>query len=327
MTPNDAAAGAELEPGGMTRAEVASDFRDDVLAGLALPQKTIPSKHLYDDRGAELFDAICDLDSYYPTRTEIAIMERYAAEMARAIGPRALVVEPGSGAGVKTRLLLDALEDPVALIPIDIAREQLAVVASELNASFPKLEVLPLWGDFTQPLDLPEPSRRAESTVVYFPGSTIGNFTPEDAVALLSNFRRMIGAGGIAIVGFDLKKDPPLLRGAYNDPEGVTAEFNLNLLRRINRELDGDFDLSAFRHDAPYVAVAGRVEMRLLSTRDQTVTVAGRRFGFRKGEWIWTESSHKYDETDIRAMCARAGLTLEALWTDPRRLFAVAGLR
>lgn len=317
----------------MTRAEVASDFRDDILAGLSLAQKTTPSKHLYDDRGAELFDRICEVDEYYPTRTELAIMERSAEEMARLIGPRALVVEPGSGAGIKTKLLLDALEDPVALVPIDIAREQLGQVASALNAAYPKLEVLPLWGDFMQELDLPTPSRPAESVVVYFPGSTVGNFVPADAVKLLSNFRRMIeDAGkqqgrGVAIVGFDLKKDPEILHAAYNDRDAVTAAFNLNLLERINRELGANFDLDAFRHEAPWVEEAGRIEMRLVSLRDQTVTVAGRHFHFREGEWIWTESSHKYDEDGIRALAARAGLALERAWTDDRRLFLITALR
>lgn len=317
----------------MTRAEVASDFRDDVLVGLALPQKTIPSKHLYDDRGAELFDRICELDEYYPTRTELAIMERSAADLARLIGPRAMVVEPGSGAGIKTRLLLDALEDPVALVPIDIAREQLGEVAGELSASYPKVEVLPLWGDFMQELELPEPTRTPECVVVYFPGSTVGNFAPDDAAKLLSNFRRMIadcgGAGGkgVAVVGFDLKKDPAILRAAYNDREGVTAAFNMNLLERINRELGGNFDLDGFRHEAPWLEESGRIEMRLVSLRDQTVTVAGRHFHFREGEWIWTESSHKYDEEGVRALAGRAGLTLEQAWTDDRRLFLIAALR
>ncbi|MFG0283833.1 MAG: L-histidine N(alpha)-methyltransferase [Phycisphaerales bacterium JB039] len=326
---NDAAgaAGAELEPEGMTRAEAAGEFRADVLAGLALPQKTIPSKHLYDARGADLFHAICDLEEYYPTRTEIAIMEQYASEMAQVAGPRPLVVEPGSGAGIKTRLLLEALDDPVALIPIDIARQQLAEVAGEINASFPALQVLPLWGDFAQPLELPRPDREAASTLVYFPGSTIGNFARPEAVDLLRNFRRMIAGGGVAIVGFDLKKDPAILRAAYNDRDGVTAEFNLNLLRRINRELGGSFDLDAFRHEAPWVAEAGRIEMRLISQRDQDVTVAGRTFRFRAGEWIWTESSHKYDEQGIRKMAAEAGLALDHFWTDDDRLFSVVALR
>jgi L-histidine N-alpha-methyltransferase len=348
MTPrNDAA--AEVEPGGMTRAEVASDFRDDVLAGLALSQKAIPSKHLYDARGAGLFDRISELDEYYPTRTELAIMQRHAPDMARLVGPRAMVVEPGSGAGIKTRLLLEALEDPVALVPIDIAREQLGQVAGALNAAYPKLEVLPLWGDFMQELELPEPSRPADCVVVYFPGSTIGNFPPDDAVTLLKNFRCMMGAAtptvpgdgvgtptvpggraacrGAALVGFDLKKDPAILHAAYNDREGVTAEFNLNLLRRINRELRGNFDLDAFRHEAPWVEDAGRIEMRLVSQRDQTVTVAGRHFIFHAGEWIWTESSHKYDEDGVGDLAARAGLDLERAWTDDRHWFLVAALR
>lgn len=326
-------AATEVEPGGMTRAEVASDFRDDVLAGLALPQKQISSKHLYDARGAELFDRITELDEYYPTRTELGIMERQAPDMARLIGPRAMVVEPGSGAGIKTRLLLDALEDPVALVPIDIAREQLAQVAGRLNTQYPKLEVLPLWGDFMQELELPEPSRAPQCVVVYFPGSTVGNFVPGDAVKLLSSFRRLIqdcgGAGGkgVAIVGFDLKKDPAILHAAYNDRDGVTAAFNLNLLHRINRELGGNFDLDAFRHEAPWVEAAGRIEMRLVSQRDQTVTVAGRHFTFRQGEWIWTESSHKYDEDGVRALASRAGLTLDRAWTDDRRWFLIAALR
>lgn len=328
-SPNDAAlaAGAELEPEGMTRAEAADEFRADTLAGLALAQKTIPSKHLYDARGADLFHAICDLDEYYPTRTEISIMERYAREMAQVAGPRPLVVEPGSGAGIKTRLLLEALDEPVALIPIDIAREQLAEVAGELNVSFPDLQVLPLWGDFTQPLDLPEPDREGRSTLVYFPGSTIGNFTRSAAIDLLGNFRNMIEDGGVALVGFDLKKDPAILWAAYNDRDGVTAQFNMNLLRRINRELGGNFDLDAFRHDAPWVAEPGRIEMRLVSERDQEVTVAGRPFSFGAGEWIWTESSHKYDEDGIRAIAAEAGLALDHFWTDEDRLFSVVALR
>jgi dimethylhistidine N-methyltransferase len=297
---------------------------DDVLRGLALPAKNIPSLYFYDQRGSELFDAITALPEYYPTRTEIAILEAHGREMAAALGPGVRLIELGSGAAVKTELLLSSLDSPAAYVPVEISREHLQASAARIAADFPGLEVLPVTADFTEPFELPEPKRgKVRRNVAFFPGSTIGNFPRGMAADLLQSIRREVGAGGAMLIGVDLEKDPAVLERAYNDAAGVTAEFNLNLLVRLNRELGADFDLGAFRHAAVWDAARGRIEMRLVSTTAQTVHVADRPFRFAAGEILVTEYSHKYSLEGFRALAAAGGFEVARIWTDPEELFSV----
>jgi dimethylhistidine N-methyltransferase len=302
--------------------EVAT-FRDDVLAGLALPQKSIPPKYFYDERGSQLFEAICELPEYYPTRTEMAIMRQHVDEIARLLGPDVQLIEFGSGSGVKTRLLVDRLE-PSLYVPIEISPAALRQASGALALLYPWLNISAVVADFSRPLRLPEfvgmPVRRKAA---YFPGSTIGNFTPEEALGFLAGVREMVGPGGMLVIGVDLKKDKRVLDAAYDDSRGVTAEFNLNLLHRINRELDGDFQVKRFRHQAFYDPAKGRIEMHLESLFSQFAHVAGRRFDFRTGETIHTEISCKYSVEEFQALAARARFHAEKVWTDPASLFAV----
>jgi L-histidine Nalpha-methyltransferase len=306
-----------------------STFLRDVHAGLAAPhtgQKTLPCKYLYDARGAALFEQICTLNEYYPTRAELQIMERHARDMAALIGPGAAVIEPGSGAGIKTRLLLEALENPAAYIPMDISSEQLERTARQISRDFPALPVHPIHADFAArplpplpPLHAPRPRR-----LIYFPGSTIGNFDPPDARSFLKRLAALAAPGGALLIGVDLRKDRATLERAYNDARGITAAFNLNILQRINRELGADFDIGSFQHRAFYSAGRGRIEMHLISLADQVVTVAGRPFRFSAGESIHTESSHKYDPEDLRALLASsAWRPSERHWTDEGGRFGV----
>lgn len=299
------------------------EFLADVLAGLSGPQKRLPCKYFYDARGSRLFDAICELDEYYLTRTELEILQAHADEMAAAIGPGALLVEYGSGSSVKTRLLLDRLEAPAGYAPVDVSREHLLAASRAIAADYPGLQVTPVCADFTRPFAVPAraPGRR----FVYFPGSTIGNFERADACDLLRRIAATPRCAG-ALVGFDLQKSRAVLEAAYDDGRGVTAAFNLNLLARINHELAADFDLDGFVHRARYEAGARRVEMRLVSTRAQRARVAGHEFAFAAGETILTELSHKYTLDGFSDMAAESGLRLARAWTDPGRRFAVAHL-
>jgi dimethylhistidine N-methyltransferase len=303
-----------------------TSFLEDVLAGLARPQKAIPPKYFYDERGSQLFERICELPEYYPTRTEIAIMERHVGEMVDLLGPDTQLVEFGSGAGVKTRLLVDRLE-PSLYVPIDIAETAMREACKRLALLFPWLNISAVLADFTRPVRLPEfvgiPMRRK---AVYFPGSTIGNFTPDEAVEFLKGVRELVGAGGMLLIGVDLKKDKRVLDAAYDDAQGVTAEFNLNLLHRINRELGGDFQVKRFRHKAFYDEARGWIEMHLESLYSQFAHVAGRRFDFQPGETIHTEISCKYGVAEFQALAARARFHGEKVWTDPANLFAVHGM-
>ena len=298
-------------------------FLDDVVAGLSRPQKELPPKYFYDERGSALFEAICELPEYYPTRTETAIMYAHAREMARHLGPRCALIEYGSGNSRKTRILIGELA-PVAYVPIDIARAQLEASATELARMFPGLTILAVSADYSRPFVLPRLTGvDARRRVIYFPGSTIGNFTTAEAAAFLSNARTVAGAGGAMLIGVDLKKDPALLHAAYNDAQGVTAAFNLNLLTRINRELGADFDVAAFHHRAFYDEAFGRVEMHLVSMRDQRVTLRGHVFRFRSGETIHTENSYKYSVAQFQELARGAGYTPQLCWTDPQQLFGV----
>ena len=303
---------------------------EDVRVGLAATPKALAPKYFYDRRGAELFERICELDAYYPTRTELGILRDNVAEIARRLGPECRVVEYGSGSGIKTRILLEHLDRPVAYLPVDISRAQLMEFALSIAADLPALQVLPICADYTAPLPLPAASRPARRTAAFFPGSTIGNFEPADAEAFLARIAQTCGEGGACVIGVDLRKDAATLEAAYNDPEGVTAEFNLNLLDRINRECGTDFDRSAFRHHAPWDPEQGRIEMRLVSTRAQTVRIPADAAGtpeqiveFAEGEWITTEYSYKYRVDQVAALAERAGWQVEHRWCDERDWFSV----
>lgn len=303
-----------------------TEFREAVVHGLQQSPKTLSSKYFYDHRGSQLFEAICGVPEYYPTRTELAIMREYIREIAAAMGPHCLLIEYGSGSSLKTSLLLEAMEAPVAYVPVDISREHLGQSAHCLNQAFPDLEVLPVCADFTVAFAVPEARVEPRRRVVYFPGSTIGNFPQQDAVNLLRVMADECGRDGAVLVGVDLKKEPYILERAYNDAAGLTAEFNLNLLVRANRELGADFNVNQFQHRAFYNGEHDRIEMHLVSRAAQSVRVDGQQFHFRLGESICTEYSHKYDMERFRHMAAQAGLTVATYWTDSRNYFAVVYL-
>jgi dimethylhistidine N-methyltransferase len=296
-------------------------FADTMLDGLAKSPKEIACKYFYDEAGSRLFDQICELPEYYQTRTEVALLKRHAGEIAALMGNEVEIVEFGAGSLRKVRILLDAAHNPRAYTPLDISGDYLSDVVRILAADYPALTLRPLVGDFTRPLEIPAlspPSRRAG----FFPGSTIGNFKPDAAMALLRRMRGSLNGGGL-LVGVDLVKDPVRLHAAYNDAAGVTALFNKNLLARANRELGADFELDAFAHYAPYNAAAHRIEMYLVSLKRQSVTLGGRHFEFAQGEAVHTEDSHKYTIESFREMACRAGFNPRAVWTDEDRLFSM----
>jgi dimethylhistidine N-methyltransferase len=304
-------------------APATASFRREVLDGLRLSKKELPCKFFYDERGSQLFEEICQLEEYYPTRTELAIMHECAGEMALRIGKACLLIEFGSGSGVKTRLLLDELHDPAAYVPIDISREHLARSAAEIAAAYPDVEVIPVCADYTADYEIPTPRRAAARRVIYFPGSTIGNFHRPRAVEFLAHLRDVCGEDGGLLIGVDLKKNRETLERAYDDAKGVTAAFNRNLLTRINRELGANFDLQRFRHEAVYDEQAGRVEMHLVSLADQTVELGDERFAFEAGEGIRTECSYKYDLDEFRSLADAAGFRVDDVWTDSEARFSV----
>jgi dimethylhistidine N-methyltransferase len=300
----------------------------DVRQGLAARPRRLPPKYFYDDRGAQLFERIMELDEYYLTRTELGILERHIGEMAALAGPRARVIEFGSGSGAKTRILLEHLEAPASYVPIDIARTQLLAFADSVARRMPDLQVLPVWADYTAAVTLP-PARAASHTLAFFPGSTIGNFEPAEAEAFLRRVWRLCGPGGQLLLGADLHKDRAVLEPAYNDAAGITAEFNLNLLARINRECGTDFDSSCFRHFAFYDDAHQRIEMRLVCTRDCTVLLPARhrqratRSEFAAGDFIITEYSYKFDPAAFARLAERTGWTVQRAWFDERQWFGV----
>ncbi|HBZ71322.1 MAG TPA: L-histidine N(alpha)-methyltransferase [Deltaproteobacteria bacterium] len=282
-------------------------FREEVLRGLGRPRKELPCKYFYDATGSALFDQICELPEYYLTRVELGILRNHAAEMAELLGRRCLLIEYGSGSGVKTRLLLDRLVDATAYLPIDISPGPLLASARALAVAYPGLEILPVCADYTGEYPLPRPRTKPARRAVFFPGSTIGNFTPREAERFLKHVGQVCGRGGALLVGVDVAKGSQILERAYDDSQGVTARFNLNLLDRINRELGADFDLASFRHRAVYERTLGRVEMHLVSKRAQQVRVAGCHFSFRGGEAILTECSYKWDLAEFEQLAHGAG--------------------
>jgi L-histidine N-alpha-methyltransferase len=301
---------------------------EDVLRGLRSTPKRLSPTYLYDERGSQLFDEICELPEYYPTRTETAILAANAADIASCIGDDALLVELGSGASTKTRLLLERLPNLAGYVPVDISRSHLMAAAQRISAAYPHLEVLPACADFTQSFPLPKPRRTPARVVVFFPGSTIGNFDTPAAIDLMRVMRRMAapriaGTGGALVIGFDLVKDPAVLERAYDDSAGVTAAFNLNVLRRLNRELGANFDLRHFRHQALWVPAASRIEMHLVSTIRQEVTIGGEVLSFAENEHLITEHCHKYTPASFAAQAGAAGWKAERTWSDEQNYFNV----
>jgi len=295
-----------------------------VVEGLRESPPRISPIWFYDQRGSALFERICELPEYYPTRTELAIMRGHAAEMAAALGRRVALVEPGSGASLKTRLLLAALEEPAAYVPVDIAREHLLNAARRLQRDFPRLRVQPVCADFTGALQVPEAALDgARRTVVYFPGSTLGNFAQEEAIGLLGRLAAIAGPGGALLLGLDRVKPAAILERAYDDSQGVTAEFNLNALRHMNRELGAGFDLAAFEHRAPWVREHERIEMHLVARHDVSFGVDGAAFSLARGDYLLTEYSHKYTPESASRIAAAAGLAVRRTWSDPREWFSV----
>jgi len=298
-----------------------SDFFAEVIEGLGKQQKSIPPKFFYDEKGSRIFEAICETPEYYPTRTEQAILRENAAEIANIIGHHCILVEPGSGNCEKARLLLDALK-PRVYVPMDISRDHLKKAAMSLSAEYPWLDVYAVCVDFTQPLDLSFcPTDKQK--IAFFPGSSIGNFEPEDAIDFMSHVVDAVGQGGGMLIGVDMKKEKAILDAAYNDAAGVTAAFNLNLLQRINQELEADFRLDLFEHHAFYNQDKGRIEMHLLSKQDQIITIEETEFSLNMGETIHTENSYKYSIKEFQSMADKAGFMPAHVWTDPNELFSV----
>ena len=295
----------------------------EILAGLKQPEKMISPRYFYDERGSQLFDAITHLPEYYPTETEFGIMRDNVDELADLVGPQASLIEYGSGSSRKTRVLLEHLHELAVYVPVDISEDHLIASARKVRSEFPDLEVLPVVADFTKPFALPEPMTAPLRNIVYFPGSTIGNFTHEDAEELLRVMHLEAGEDGAMLIGVDLQKDPEIIERAYNDSEGVTAEFNLNMLTHLNREFGFDFDEDAFSHSAKYDEDEGRMVIELVSERDQVVTNGPESIEVAAGEAILTEYSHKYTLDGFAAMAEDAGFEVAKVWMDDERLFSV----
>lgn len=307
----------------LDREPASSDFLSEVIAGLSQEPRTLPCKFFYDERGAGLFQKICELPEYYVTRSELQILRLYGAEIAKTLGAQIELIGLGTGAGTKTQILLEELKEPQVYVPIDISKEQLQKSTTRFRQIFPTLEILPVCADYLEPFELPLPRRVSTRSVVYFPGSTIGNFKPDDAGKFLRRLVDLCAPNGGLLIGVDLQKDKQIIEQAYNDSAGVTADFNLNLLARANRELGADFDLKQWRHRAIYNPADGRVEMHLISQIDQTVRIQDRSFSFRAGENIISEYSHKYTPDGFTALAAEAGFEFVRMWTDDARLFGV----
>ena len=312
----------DIATGNATEPSLAED-RDEILRGLTARQKRLSPKYFYDRRGSEIFDRICSLAEYYPTRTEMKLMEEHLDEVAALVGERAVVIELGAASSSKVRMLLERLRNPAAYVPVDISPQFLLAEVESLRADYPSVAMQPVFADFTRPFELPERPAGAGRNLVFFPGSTIGNFTRRRALELLEMIAGKATRDGALLIGVDLHKDPAILHHAYNDAEGVTAEFNLNLLARLNRELDAEFDLERFAHQAVYDDRERRIEMRLVSTARQRVSVAGVPVDFATGEYIITEYSHKYSPAEFHALAARAGFVPQRTWIDDEGLFSL----
>jgi L-histidine N-alpha-methyltransferase len=296
---------------------------DELIDGLRQPEKMISPKYFYDERGSQLFDEITRLPEYYPTETELGIMQDNIGEISSLVGKQASLIEFGSGSSLKTRVLLEHLDELAAYVPVDISEDHLLESARQIQEEFPDLDVLPVVADFTHPFQLPSPKVMPVRNIVYFPGSTIGNFTVDAAREMLEVMYEEAGAGGALLIGVDLQKDPAIIERAYNDSAGVTAEFNRNMLRHLNREFGADFDLDAFAHSAEYNEREGRIELRLVSEQDQEFTVGHATFSIDKDEAILTEYSHKYTLEGFAAMGEAAGFRVERVWMDNAKLFSV----
>lgn len=303
--------------------EAADQLTAEVLRGLRKSPKQLSPVWFYDEFGSHLFDSICELPEYYVTRTELDIMRSHAAEMANCIGPHAALIEFGSGTSSKTRLLLDKLEEPAGYVPVDIAREHLLDAAATLARDYPALPIYPVCADFTQSFAMPRQLAQARKRVVYFPGSTLGNFEIPEARRLLGRMRQMIGGEGAVLIGIDMQKNPQTLLHAYNDAAGVTAEFNINALRHLNRELGCNFNLGAFEHCAVWVPEQGRIEMRLISMRDQLVELGGEQIPIARAEFVRTECCHKYTLAGFADLAASADLAVTRVWMDAEKKFSV----
>lgn len=294
---------------------------DEVLEGLQKPQKTLPSKYFYDKRGSELFEQICELDEYYPTRTEFSIMRENIEEITAQLGGNIQFIELGSGSSLKTRLLLDHLPDIDSYVPVDISDDFLADVAIDLQSEYPILDIMPVAADYTQPFDLPQKNHETRR-IAFYPGSTIGNFTKEQAAEFIALIAGLVVENGGLLIGFDLLKDEETLISAYDDSKGITAEFNKNILWRINRELDANFNPDAFEHKAIFNEKKNRIEMHLISQADQVVRILGDTITFSKGETIHTENSHKYSLESFREITAPYFHPVQT-WMDKDEMFAV----
>ena len=301
-------------------------FFDDVIRGLSQPQKELQCKYFYDERGSALFDQICELEEYYLTRTERKIMVANAREMAEQIGAGAMLVQFGSGSSLKTRVLLDALIEPAAYVPLDISEEHLIKTSAELRECYPDIEILPLVADFTESFELPVSKIEPSHAAVFFPGSTIGNFLPAAATQMMKTIAGILGPDGGMLIGIDLQKEPSVIEAAYNDSKGVTDEFNLNVLHRLNNELGANFDVEQFHHKATYNQQQGRVEIFVVSSCDQKVQIGEHEFQFAAGEQIFTEYSHKYTIDGFIDLASPVGFSLHKYWTDEQNLFAVLHL-
>lgn len=296
---------------------------NELIEGLSRDEKMISPKYFYDERGSKLFEQITELPEYYPTETELGIMRDNIDEIADLIGPHASLIEFGSGSSLKTRILLEHLHEQAVYVPVDISEDHLHDTAESIRSDFPNLEVLPVTADFMHPFALPNPTVMPLRNAVYFPGSTIGNFTHDQANELLKVMHQEAGENGALLIGVDLQKDPEIIEAAYNDSAGVTAEFNLNMLRHLNREFDTDFNVDAFTHSAEYDEEEGRIEMRLISGEWQEVSIGDTEIVIEEDEAILTEYSHKYTLEGFARMAARAGFTVEKVWTDEEQLFSV----
>lgn len=299
----------------------------EIIDGLLQDEKSISPKYFYDERGSQLFDDITQLPEYYLTDTEMSIMLDNIDEIARCVGRQASLIEFGSGSSLKTRVLLEHLKDLAAYVPVDISEDFLLDSARQIREEFPHIDVLPVVADFTKPFDLPSPKVMPRRNVTYFPGSTIGNFAYEGALELLRVMRHEAKDDGALLIGVDLQKDPKIIEAAYNDSAGVTAEFNVNVLRHLNRDYGADFDLDNFSHDARYDPEEGRIVIRLISSKKQLVHIGDVKIGFAAGESILTEYSHKYTLEGFADMARQAGFRVEKVWTDARNLFSVQFLR